>query len=323
MTSFRKSLLTPEVEEKFRKDMHPLWLAGMSGSKIAKKLDFEVIGSPLEKVKLNYPYFYRLKWQKQHIKEPKKYPLIFLRRKDPAFEIGYQRYKHHPDDLGVISQDEFIEALNEKIPKPSEDMWWQDSFTARRARAYLITHFYAPLRCSEIRECNIRHYELTDEVLIMHLLRKKKHHKSTDRDEPMEIPLSWRLMDEVIDWVQPKRKEETKYKKWTEENKEAIKENQKNKYNKEYTKKDELQYNCPFGFSESTGRNYVRKIFPNRFPHNFRFSWITDKINRFPIVKISHIRAKTYLTYSAIESYILTEKKKARELDNLLTEEYT
>ncbi|MBA7493565.1 hypothetical protein ES702_04124 [subsurface metagenome] len=319
----RQPLLSPEVEAQLRKDTHPYWESGMNGRLMANKLGLEVKGSLLEDVPPHYIYFYRLKWQKLHIKDPKKYPLSFLPRKVPAFGIGEQRYKIHPDDLGVITQDQFINDLNEKLPPPPEDLHWQYAYTIKRARAYLIFHFYTPLRCAEIRERDIRDYELTDESIIIHLLRLKKHHKKGDRDEPIEIPISWRLMNEALEWIQPKHTDEKEYKKWTEENEEAIRENKRNKDNKEYIKKDEVQYNRPFGFSESTARNYVHKLYPKRFPHNFRFIYITSMISRFPKVKIDHIRAKTYLTHAAIEKYIITEKKKARELDMLLTEEYT
>jgi integrase len=303
-------LLTLEVENQLKVEMFPLWDKLIKGPEIARKLQFGVEGSPYEKIKPEYIYYFRQKFNTSKYNSDGKTENEFFGkfppRKRPSFAQGEMRYKVHPDELGLITQAEFIKQLNKKVPLPGKNVWWQDSYTTKRTRAYLILHFYTPLRSSEIRERDIRDFELTDKYLIIHLLRKKKKKHKKD-DEPIEIPLNWKLMDELIDWIQPKRKDETQYKKWVELN----------------IKGEVIKYNKPFGFSSTTARNYVKKVFKNRFPHNFRFIWITDKINKFPKVRVEHIRAKTHLTLPAIEAYVLTEKKKARELDEIMTEDYS
>jgi hypothetical protein len=59
---FRQPLLTPEVEDQLKTEMAPLWDSGLYGRQIAELLEF---GEPLtkySKVKPNYVYFYRRKF---------------------------------------------------------------------------------------------------------------------------------------------------------------------------------------------------------------------------------------------------------------------
>ena len=72
MSFKRQPLLEPEVEEQLKEEFLPLWLSGVLGKDISEKLEFGVKDSPYAKVKPHYVYFYRLKWQKLHLKKPKK-----------------------------------------------------------------------------------------------------------------------------------------------------------------------------------------------------------------------------------------------------------
>jgi hypothetical protein len=187
MSFIRQPLLKPEVEDKLKGELSELWLTGMKGRDIAQKLHFGVKGKPYEKLKPEYVYYYRQKFAK---KSPELFPL----RIDPPFAQKTSRYKHAPEELGVIEPEEFIETLNEKLPLI-------DSFYAKRARSYLLVQFYTPLRVSEIIERKITDFEITKTKITIHLLRKKKHHKPTDKDEPIDIPRVFPLVDEVYDWI--------------------------------------------------------------------------------------------------------------------------
>jgi len=92
-----------------------------------------------------------------------------------------------------MSPTEFIQTLNRKITP--------NSFHNRRKRAYLILHYWTPLRKSEIYEREIEDFEIDREnrVLIIDLFRKKK---KREEKEPIEVPLDFPLMDEVVAWLE-------------------------------------------------------------------------------------------------------------------------
>lgn len=290
MSFKREPLLEPEVEKQLKEKFLPLWLQGMSakvgglpgkkltGLEIAQKLGFGVKDTPYAKLKTHYVYFYRLKWQKLHLKKPKENPLNFPPRKEPSFGLGEHRYKVAPDDLGLMSVDEFVEALNEKLP--------YDSKYCRRARSFLITLYWTPLRSSEIYERTIDDFRITKSKIKISLLRKKKHHKPGDKKEPISIFRAFPLAEEIVNYLQG---EEWK----TEKNTEGR----------------------PWHISHDTARNYVREVFGNDYyPHYFRFRFLTHGAND-PKTSLAELQAKSKLTLSALEHYIKAPEKLADEFD--------
>jgi len=267
MSFVRQPLLNAAEEDKLMAEMRPLWLTGIPGKNIAQKLRFGAKGTPYKKVKTSYVYYYRQKFAK---KDPDGFPI----RKHPSFAQGEQRYKHPPEELGIMEPDEFIETLNEKLPLI-------DSFYARRARSYLIVHFYTPLRSSEIYERTIDDFEISETKIKINLLRKKKRHKPTDKNEPISIPRAFPLVDEVVDWLEGEE--------WKQE---------------KTNRKGEVVFNLrPWDISHDTALNYVKEVFPDAYPHFFRFNFITYEANQ-PGVTIAKLKSKCRLTPSALDKYI-------------------
>ena len=247
----RQPLLNTETEKQLKKEMLPLWEQGIVGSKIAKQLQFEVKGTKFFKVKKNYVYFYRQKFN---------FPI----RRKPSFAKGEPRYKNDFKELDLMSVEEFVETLNEKLPF--------DSFYCRRARAYLILHYWTPLRASEIYERKSKDFKITPTKIIIKLLRKKKKHKPTDKKEPISILRGFPLVEETVSWLQ----------------------------NKEWKHDDNTR---PFEFGRTTARNYTLSCFDGYYPHYFRFRFLTHGAND-PMTSIAELKAKSCLTLSALEYYI-------------------
>lgn len=74
---------------------------------------------------------------------------------------------------------------NKKLPPNSKN------FYVRRKRAYLILHYWTPLRKSEIYDRTINDFETKKGELVIHLRRKKKKYKHIDDEEPLEVPLAF------------------------------------------------------------------------------------------------------------------------------------
>jgi len=277
MSFKRQPLLNLDVEEQLKQEFHPLWLSGLSGKEIAEKLQFGVKGTIYEKVKPNYVYFYRLKWQKQHLKNVKQNPLDFPARKKPAFAIGEHRYNVSPDDLKLITAKEFLELIAEKFPYDTE--------YSRKAKSFLAILFFTPLRSSEIYERSIYDFEITETKIIIKLLRKKKGHKAGDKSEPVTIPRAFPLMGEVVEWLEGEE--------W---------------------KNDKNNLNRPWNITSATARNYVREIIPDGYPHFFRFRFLTAGAND-PKTSLAELKAKSRLTLPALEHYIMAPAKLEADFD--------
>jgi hypothetical protein len=278
MSFTRQPLLKPEVEEQLKDELSQLWLMGMTGKNIAQDLQFGVKGTDYEKLKPHYVYYYRQKFAEKN-------PDLFPPRNEPPFAKDESRYKHPPEELGIMEPEEFIETLDEKLPPI-------DSFYAKRARSFLILLFYTPLRSSEIYERTIDDFEITKTKITIHLLRKKKRHKPTDKDEPIDVPRAFPLVDEVVDWLEG---EEWKRKK--------------------VNRKGEVTFNLrPWAISHDTARNYVKEVFENAYPHWFRFNFLTTEAN-YPETTIAELKSKSRLTLSALEKYVMAPKVVERKLD--------
>ena len=90
----------------------------------------------------------------------------YKRHQKPPFE-GH-RYKHRPKELGVMQPEDFIQTLNKKIPLAYADA------RDRKIRSYLITHFYTPLRKSEIYERTIDDIEITPNKNHLYAAKEKE-----------------------------------------------------------------------------------------------------------------------------------------------------
>jgi hypothetical protein len=244
--------------------MKSLWAQGYLAKDIAKELNFGENGTPYEKLKTYHVWFYRQKFN------------LRKRRKAP-FEKGHRRYKHRPKELGLMSPEEFVQTLNQKIPGRT--------FHERRKRTYCIVHYWTPLRASEIYERSINDFEITNAKLTIHLLRKKKGHKPTDEDEPVSIPLAFPLVNEVVEWLEKGE--------W------------RSRFNPE---------NRPWKIKKDAAWSYIREVFKGHYPHYFRFNWISDATDD-PETTIRELVAKTKLTLPALLKYIVTDEKSEEAID--------
>ena len=176
-----------------------------------------------------------------------------------------------------MERETFFQILDEKLNKKT--------FHHRRQRSYLILHYWTPLRKSEIYERVISDFEIKSDTLIVHLLRKKKKYKPSVTDEPINVPLAFPKMEEVVEWL---RKEE-----W---------------------KRDNNPLNRPWNISHQTAWRYVNQIFPGYYPHFFRFNYITEEAND-PETSLAELKAKTGLHLVTLNSYLMTSERLQEAID--------
>jgi len=262
--AYRKPVLSPEEETELRKQLEKLWYSplNLSAPAIAERLGFGVRGSRWEKLKPYHIYFYRSKFGL----EPRR-PEESLKRK------GKPRYKVKQKDTMPI--DVFIKTLNEKLPPTSK--------VNRQKRAYLILHYWTPLRKSEILERSIDDFIVDQEgrLLTINLVRKKK---GAAEPEPLDVPLDFPLMNEVVAWL---------------ENKEWVTMSNKDK---------------PFNFSHTKAWQTVKEVFGNYYPHFFRFNYITDRLDDVDAT-IPEIKSATGLSLPAIERYVMASRRAQRRME--------
>ena len=193
----RQALLNPETERQLKEEMFVYWneknskgKPKNSGKEIAEILQFGIEGTKYEKIKPNYIFFYRQRFNAElNTDETKndffgKYPT----RKKGAFALGESRYKYKADKLGLMSIDEFFEILNEKLPLPDfiEKGREKDFFCLKRSRAYLILSFHYPLRKTEIIERTISDFKITPTKVTIDIFRKKKFYAKSAETEPID-----------------------------------------------------------------------------------------------------------------------------------------
>ena len=198
------------------------------------------------------------------------------------------RYKTKQEEL--MTWETFIETLNKKLPPNSKN------FYVRRKRAYLILQYWTPLRKSEIYDRTINDFETKKGELVIHLRRKKKKYKHIDDEEPLEVPLAFPHMDEVVQWISNMKKKDRDL-----EKKKGLPENSLN--------------SKPFNISPNTAWYYVKDIFDGYYPHFFRANWITEAFTD-PENSLGHLKKKTGLHALTLNSYLMKSKKLAQELDN-------
>ena len=246
----RQPVLTAEQQEKLEARLTPLWKEGLTAPEIAEELAFGIAGSEWEKLKAYHVYFYRSKFGL----EPRR-----------VRESGIPRYKEKHEE--VMKPSEFIDTLNSKPDRSLS--------RHRRRRAYLILHYWTPLRKSEIYERNIEDFTIDKKkrVLKIDLFRKKK--RATEK-EPINVPLDFPLMNEVVEWLESKD--------WQ---------------------------GRPFNISATTALNWVKDTFATYYPHFFRFNFITDGFDDADTT-ITEMRQKTGLSVATLDKY-LTRSARAEE----------
>lgn len=57
------------------------------------------------------------------------------------------------------------------------------------------------MRKSEIYERVISDFLIKSDNVVIHLLRKKKKYKPSVTDEPINVPLAFPKMEEVVEWL--------------------------------------------------------------------------------------------------------------------------
>jgi hypothetical protein len=261
MSFVRSPVLKPALRKKLKEKLTPLWQRpDMTAPMIAKELKFGLSGTDFQKLKMYHVYFYRAKFGLPPRRERIK---------------GFSRYKNKQEEL--MSYETFCEVLDKKLDRKT--------FHHRRQRSYLILHYWTPLRKSEIYERVISDFEIKSDLLTIHLLRKKKKYSRNVTDEPINVPLAFPKMDEVIEWLQKKE--------W---------------------KKNNNPLNRPWNISHQTAWRYVNQIFPGYYPHFFRFNYITEEAND-PETSLAELRAKTGLHIVTLNSYLMKSERLQEAID--------
>ena len=251
-------------------------MQGKTGRQIAEELNFGVPGTAYKKVKPEYFYYYR-----QKFKLP---PYHGDTERRPPFAQDHSRYKNKKEE--VMPFDQFSETLDAQCPLKEGDYWFNFN---QKKRAYLILHYWTPLRASEIYERTLDNFKVKDGKLIISLLRKKKKHKPTDKDEPVRVPLNLPLMNEVIEWLGSE--------KW----------------------KDEDNPDRPFPLSKITAWRWISSVFEGYYPHYFRFNWITSRIAKG--ANLVQLKAATRLNLSTLNAYVMAPDRQQDELYDIVVKE--
>jgi len=131
----------------------------------------------------------------------------------------------------------------------------------------------------------ISDFEIKSDLLTIHLLRKKKKYSRNVTDEPINVPLAFPKMDEVVEWLQKKE--------W---------------------KKNHNPLNRPWNISHQTAWRYVNQVFPGYYPHFFRFNYITEEAND-PETSLAELRAKTGLHIVTLNSYLMKSERLQEAID--------
>ena len=262
MSLGRQPILNKSEEQTLEPLLAELWNSPLkyTAEAIAQKLKFGMSGTRWEKLKPYHVYYYR------HLFN------LPVRREDLSIaRKGRKRYKVKQNE--IMTPNQFIAKIKE-IPTMT--------FLDRRKRAYLVLNYWTPLRKSEIYERKGEDFEIDEksQTLTIHLFRKKK--KAT-KEEPIEIPLGFPLMDNVISWLN----------------------------NGEWSRTGDRR---PFRFSGVTAWNYVQKTFEGYYPHFFRFNYITDGFDD-PETTLAEMKAKTGLSIAVLDRYLMSSMRAQKRMD--------
>jgi integrase len=275
----RSPKLKPQIEEQLAEQMKPLWNGGNTARQIANKLNFGVLNSPYEELKLFHVWFYRSKFNKGRQFKGKKgestdhlarFKNEFPKRKGHGIQKGKPRYKVKLEK--TMSFQEFKILLNSKLPKSNPE-------NAVR-RAFLILLYWTMLRKTEITERLRKDFVLNDDktILTINLQRKKKLYKNPTDLEPFNLTLESReerLLDEVLDWLR------------------HFKPNER-----------------PFNFSAVTAWRYTKALDQRFYCHYFRFNYITKAVENVNDPKklgelIKELLKETGLDLQTVTGYVM------------------
>jgi hypothetical protein len=195
----RLPILEPEIEEKLKADLEPLWTEGLTAQQIAERLEFGLVDG---KYKGNYKklipahvWYYREKFEK----ELKKQGIVGFKRRKKGIKKGKHRY--HAKRNTIMTLQEFEETINKQLP-------YSDDPEVRMKRAYLILSFWCPLRKSEIIERLRKDFKIESGALKIDLYRKKKRYPDNAESEPFYLPLTTPMLNEVTEWIFKFKKDE-------------------------------------------------------------------------------------------------------------------
>lgn len=278
----RQPVLERPIELKLRQELKEKWSVGLTAPKIAEALNFGIKGSPYEKLKTYHVWFYRHKFNEKDKKDETWQPGQFPKRRKGAIRKGSSRYKVKHDEPMPFKV--FQDALNQNCPKLGP--------YSKRKRAYLILHYWTPLRKSEIYERVAEDFEIKKDILKINLYRKKKFYRVGEKTEPFYLSLKMPLVEEVVEWVEDFEPDER-----------------------------------PFRFTHTTAWNYVKEVFKGYYPHFFRFDYITKAVENARDVRsiIVELLNDTGLDLATVTTYIMSNPKyrtsvNERELEILKAE---
>jgi hypothetical protein len=305
MSYSRQPLLSKQKEAELKLKMEPLWnqVPKLSGMDIAKALKFGIPGTTFEMLKPCYVYFYR-----QKLDLPLRAKARF---KKGSLTLPQHRCKVSPETLNLMPPEDFVAKLNEALP-PNE-------FNEAQ-RCFLIILYWTGLRASEcyervqnmpLGEGKVKNdFELLPDKIVIHLLRKKKKYHRKD-DEPIFIPRVFPLAEEVVTYLQSKSWEHT----FTGEPNKVKK---KDTYNFPMKSHGVYQFELnhrPFNILKTTAGDWIKYALGEDFYcHWMRYNFVTNT-TKTPDMKVSELVAKTQLTLSALEHYLLTPTRSQDELD--------
>lgn len=273
----RAPVLTDIIQDKLQKDLTPLWTEGKTATEIAKELHFGKLGNPYEKLKRYHVYFYRAKFN---------LPIRLGKNgRVPGIKKGQSRYKHQPEN--IMEYAEFKNKLDSECPlKDLEQQHPGFQAYILRKRAYVITHFWCPLRKSEIYERELEDFSQSGENLKIDLFRKKKH---ATKKEPFFLSLKLPLAQEVSDWI------------FKHQNMWLTDKNRR-----------------PFKMNGDTAWKYVKSVFgEDYFPHFARFNYVTRSVEhaKDPGKLISSLLKDTGLDIQTVMKYIMANTRFSGELN--------
>ena len=154
----------------------------------------------------------------------------------------------------------------------------------------MLTQYYTPLRVSEILERKIGDFDITQEKITIHLARKKKRGKEKNEDIPISIRREWLAVEEIVEWLE----------------------------GEEWRTDDNLK---PWNFSYWTARNIVKEVFPEAYPHFFRFAFVTAECN-YPDTTIGDLTSKTGLSLVTLNKYLKKSERVQDAYDRKRTDRF-
>jgi hypothetical protein len=211
-----------------------------------------------------------------------------------GIEKGKPRYNVKPDQIEPPTIQDIEKKLNEVYPLLKNNAGQTDLDTLM-VRAYIWLHRYSPLRKSEIYERKLEDFYIDEKnkiLTIQNFIRKKKL-KGKAKEVPFLIPLDYpHVMDEIVTYL-VRRIERTQ-----DSSKRA------------------------FQMSGWVCWSRMKKVFPDIFPHYWRFKFITEAASD-PNVPIEDLLADTDLNLLTLRKYMMTgerqrlaslQRRKQREL---------